>query len=159
MEADDDDIDNHGCATIVVVMAVQEDQAANLQVVQGFLAALSDPDETMETLGRFLHPEVVQEEFPNPVVPRGIRRDLAGLAVAHARGAQVITGQRFEILRSLVAGDQVVVEMVWTGTLKVPYGPLAPGDQMRAHIAAFFELRGGRIVAQRSYDCYEPWSR
>jgi ketosteroid isomerase-like protein len=29
---------------------------------------------------------------------------------------------------------------------------------MRAHIAAFLEFRDGRIVAQRNYDCYEPFA-
>jgi ketosteroid isomerase-like protein len=29
---------------------------------------------------------------------------------------------------------------------------------MRAHIAAFLEFRDGKIVAQRNYDCYEPFA-
>jgi ketosteroid isomerase-like protein len=39
----------------------------------------------------------------------------------------------------------------------VPYGALAPGDDMRAHVAFFIELRGGRIASQREYSCFEPW--
>jgi ketosteroid isomerase-like protein len=133
-------------------------EEANLAIVRGFLAALADREESMTSLGRFLHPEIVQEEFPNPVAPRGMRRDLAALAVAHAKGAQVMAEQRFDVLRSIARGDQVVIEAAWTGTLRVPYGPLRAGDQMRAHLAMFFELRTGRIIAQRNYDCYEPWT-
>jgi ketosteroid isomerase-like protein len=31
------------------------------------------------------------------------------------------------------------------------------GDVMRAHFATFIEFRDGKIVAQRNYDCFEPW--
>ena len=32
----------------------------------------------------------------------------------------------------------------------------ATGDELAAH-AVFFELRDGRIAAQRNYDCFDPW--
>ena len=112
----------------------------------------------MASLGRFLHPEIVQQEFPNAVVPRGITRDLAALAMARVKGAQVITGQRFDILRTVAEGHRVALELDWSGTLQVQYGSLSPGTVMRAHVAAFYDLRDGRIVALRSYDCYEPWA-
>jgi ketosteroid isomerase-like protein len=51
----------------------------------------------------------------------------------------------------------VAVELHWNGTLRVPFGKLEPGAVMRAHIAAFIDVRDGRIAAQRNYDCYEPW--
>jgi ketosteroid isomerase-like protein len=130
----------------------------NLAIVHGYLGAVSDPRETSETLGRFLHPEIIQEEFPNEVAPRGIRRDLAALGIAHAKGARVITNQRYEIRRSVAQGDHVVVELEWSGTLLVAYGPRPAGSVMRAQVAAVFQLRQGRIVAQRNYDCYQPWS-
>jgi ketosteroid isomerase-like protein len=130
----------------------------NLATVHGYLGAVSDPRETIESLGRFLHAEIIQEEFPNEVAPRGIRRDLAALGTAHARGAQVITNQRYDIRRSVAQGDHVVVELEWSGTLQVAYGRRPAGSVMRAHIAAVFQLREGRIVAQRNYDCYRPWS-
>ena len=68
----------------------------------------------------------------------------------------MITGHRYEVVRAMTDGDRVAVEIVWTGTLKVPYGPRPAGSQMRAHVGAFFELRDGRILRQRNYDCYEP---
>jgi ketosteroid isomerase-like protein len=131
--------------------------AQNLAIVRDYLRAVADPRETMATLGRFLDPDVVQEEFPNEVVPRGVRRDLAALQVAHGKGAQVITQQRYEIRHAVAAGDRVAVELEWTGTLQIAFGARPAGSVMRAHVAAFFQLRRGRIVAQRNYDCYEPW--
>ena len=47
--------------------------------------------------------------------------------------------------------------MQWTGTLAVPVGALPVGGQMRARFAQFYELRDGKIVAQRNYDCFDPW--
>jgi ketosteroid isomerase-like protein len=34
---------------------------------------------------------------------------------------------------------------------------LAVAGEMRAHFAVFIELRDGRIVRQRNYDCLEPF--
>jgi ketosteroid isomerase-like protein len=33
----------------------------------------------------------------------------------------------------------------------------AAGGEMRAYFAVFFEFRDGKIVAQRNYDCFDPW--
>jgi ketosteroid isomerase-like protein len=134
------------------------DEADNLAVVRRYLQAVAQPHATLDNLAAFLHPDVIQEELPNLVVPSGIKRDWAALSVARAKGAQVITNQSYEILTSLCRGDRVALEVLWTGTLQVPYGPRPPGSVMRAHMAAFFQLRDGRIVHQRNYDCYQPYA-
>jgi ketosteroid isomerase-like protein len=36
-------------------------------------------------------------------------------------------------------------------------GKLAAGDTMRVFSAIFVEVRDGKIVAQRNYDCVEPF--
>jgi len=41
--------------------------------------------------------------------------------------------------------------------LRQPFDSLPAGGTMRAHVAIFLEFRNGKIVAQRHYDCYEPW--
>jgi hypothetical protein len=33
---------------------------------------------------------------------------------------------------------------------------LAAGTTLRGRFASFLELRNGRIVSQRSYDCFDP---
>src|SRR5262249_6856401 len=98
-----------------------------------------------------------QEEFPNRLLPNGARRDLAGILAAGDRGQQVITGHRYELLSIVVEGDRAAVEFIWSGTLVVPVGPLAVGAVIRGRFASFLEFRDGRIVAQRSYDCFDPW--
>ena len=51
----------------------------------------------------------------------------------------------------------MILEVLWAGTLAIPVGSLAAGDEMRAHFAVFIELRDGRIYRQRNYDCFEPF--
>jgi ketosteroid isomerase-like protein len=51
----------------------------------------------------------------------------------------------------------VVVEALWTGTVGTAAGPFAEGTNIRARFAMFFELRDGKITAQRNYDCFDPW--
>src|SRR4051794_8388915 len=101
----------------------------------------------------FFAPDVVQEEFPNRLVPSGTSRDLAGIREAAGGGRQVMAAQRYEVLTAVAAGDVVALEVRWTGTLAVPFGDLPAGGQMRARIAVFLEFRDGRIARQRNYDC------
>lgn len=131
-------------------------QSANLETVQRYLKAIEN-GATGATLAAFYAPEVVQEEFPNRLVVNGARRDLAALLEGAERGQKVISAQTYEVHNVIEQGNMVALEILWTGTLAIPVGSLAVGDKMRAHFAVFIELRDGKIVAQRNYDCFEPW--
>lgn len=111
----------------------------------------------MQANGRILFPEVIQEEFPNRLVPTGAKRDLAALLDGYERGKKVISSQQYEIKNAMAGANVVALEVLWTGTLAVALGTLPVGGQMRAHFAMFLEFRDGKIVAQRNYDCFEPW--
>ena len=128
----------------------------NLALVRRYLAAVASGT-TGDTLAAFYAPEVVQEEFPNRLMANGARRDLPAILDAAVRGQAVMSAQTFELLNAVAEGDQVAAEIQWTGTLAIPFGALPAGGQMRARFAQFFELRAGRIVAQRNYDCFDPW--
>lgn len=121
----------------------------NLTLACRYLTAL-EAGVTGPRLAEFFAPEVVQEEFPNRLTPNGAKRDLAGLLAGAEQGQKALTQQSFEIRRALASGDQVALEVLWTSTL-------AAGDEMRAHFAVFLDFRDGKIVAQRNYDCFEPW--
>ncbi len=54
-------------------------------------------------------------------------------------------------------GDQVVMEVTWTGTVREAAGPFAAEQTLRARLAIFLTFRDGRIMRQRNYDCYDPW--
>jgi len=127
-----------------------------LELTRRYFAAL-EAGAVGEALAAFYAPEVVQEEFPNRVTPHGARRDLAAILDAAGRGQRVMASQRYEILHAVADGNRVAVEFRWSGTLAVPVASLSAGAVMRGRFACFLEFRAGRIVAQRSYDCFDPW--
>jgi hypothetical protein len=57
-----------------------------------------------------------------------------------------MAAQKYEILSSTASGDNVIVEVQWTGTLRIPLGSLPEGGQMKARSAMFLTFRNGRIV-------------
>jgi ketosteroid isomerase-like protein len=127
-----------------------------LELARRYFTAL-EGGATGEALAAFYAPDVVQEEFPNRLSPLGARRDLARILAAAARGQQVMAAQRFEVLQAVASGDRVAVEFRWAGTLAVPVGSLPAGHEVRGRFVVFMEFQDGRIVAQRNYDCFEPW--
>ncbi len=68
-----------------------------------------------------------------------------------------MSAQRYELLHAVTSGDDVALEVRWTGTLAVPVGGLPTDGEMRARFAVFLEFRDGRIRRQRNYDCFDPW--
>ena len=129
---------------------------ANLETARRYLAAIENAV-PFETLTQFFAPDVIQEEFPNQLVPKGARRDLAALREAGERGRKVVSAQAYEVRNAIASGDSVALEVIWTATLKVPFGSIPEGGTMRAHFGVFLDFRDGKIVAQRNYDCFDPW--
>ncbi|MFF0886821.1 nuclear transport factor 2 family protein [Streptomyces sp. NPDC003456] len=116
------------------------------------VARLAAPEE----LAEFLHPDMTHSQLPNTLFPTGADRDLAETLSASARARTLLAAQSYDVVTAVARGDQVALEIKWSGTLAVGFGELPAGHVLRAHIAAFLDFRDGRIVAQRTYDCYEP---
>ena len=125
-------------------------------IAKTYLAAL-EAGATGDALAAFFTDDVVQEEFPNRLLPAGARRDLAALLDGAVRVQKVMRAQRFELLGAVENGDTVALEVQWTGTVAVALGSLPAGGQMRARFAVFLEFRGDKIARQRNYDCFDPW--
>src|SRR5574341_2013322 len=121
---------------------------SHLEIVKQYLAALEQGVDCNK-LGAFFAPDVVQEEFPNRLVPTGAKRDLAALLDGCERGKRVMSRQQYEIKNALASENFVALEVLWTGTLAIPFGSLPTGGQMRAHFAMFLEFRDSKVVAQR----------
>lgn len=126
----------------------------NLDRTLAFLASFSSPGGPDLTC---YAPDVVQREFPNRLVADGATRDLAALRAGAERGKQVVQGERYEVVNAVAHGDEVALEVIWTARLRVPLGKLAAGDVLRAYLGMFLTWRDGKIVAQRNYDCFEPF--
>jgi ketosteroid isomerase-like protein len=128
----------------------------NLETVRAYFSAI-ERGVAADTLDQFYAPDVVQEEFPNRLMPNGVRRDLQAMRDAAVRGRALMRAQRFELLSIMARDGTVVVEALWTGTVSAAAGPFDENTVLRARFAMFFEFRDGRIVAQRNYDCFDPW--
>lgn len=132
------------------------EEARNLDLVRGYYAALAGDPAALEW-DRWFAREVVQEEFPNRLLPEGTRRDFAGLQEAARRGHALMAEQTFELLNVLASGAKVVVEAEWRGRVSRDAGPFKAGTELRTRFAQVFEFRDGKIVAFRNYDCFYPW--
>jgi ketosteroid isomerase-like protein len=127
----------------------------NLELARQYLKAI-ESGASAEDMTQFFAPEVIVEIFPSKFFPNGSRDNLAGVLAAVERGKKAITSQTYAVRNALSSGDQVALEIDWTGTLAVPFQTIPAGGKMRAHFAAFLQFKNGKIISQRNYDCYEP---
>ncbi len=126
----------------------------NLALARQYLKAI-ESGTSAEEMAQFFAPEVIVEIFPSKFFPTGSRSNFEEIRAAANRGKKVMTSQTYAVRNALASGDQVALEIDWTGTLAVPFQTLPAGGQMRAHFAAFLQFKDGKIISQRNYDCYE----
>lgn len=130
--------------------------SSNRDIATAYIRAL-EAGATGDDVATFFSPDVIVTEFPNRFTPNGATRDLENLRAASERGRKAMQRQRYHIVSMTAEEDRVAIELDWTGTLAVPVGSLPAGGEMRAHVAIVLDFRDGKIVAQRHYDCYEPF--
>lgn len=126
------------------------------RLVRAYISAV-EGGATGEDLARFYHAEVVQDEYPNRLVPAGARRSLDDILAGAESGQQLMARQIFDIHTVTEVGDRVILEMTWTGFLNVPLGMLRGGDSIRARFCQVIEFEDGLIIRQRNYDCFDPF--
>ncbi|PYO47771.1 MAG: nuclear transport factor 2 family protein [Gemmatimonadetes bacterium] len=128
----------------------------NLAIARRYLEAIENGAEA-GALAEFFTEDVVQEEFPNRLSPIGTHRDLKAVLASARKGKQIIRRQRFDVLNSIVDGDNVALEVLWSGLLAAPVDSLPADSELRAHVSIFLEFRDGKICRQHNYDCFDPW--
>jgi len=128
----------------------------NVKIVRSYLAAL-ESGVVGEELASFFTTDAEQIELPNKLNPNGGRSDLASLLRRAEQGQKLLVHQSYVVCSIIEQGSRVAVEARWSAVLALPVGSLSAGQTMSAHFAMFFEIREGRIVSQRNYDCFEPW--
>lgn len=129
---------------------------SNLEIAKQYLAAL-EAGTTGEELASFFTEDVIQEEFPNRLLPQGASRDLSAILEGAERGKQFMQMQRYELVNTLATGQTVILEVKWVAVVGTDVGTLRAGTQLQARLAVFLEFRDGKIWRQRNYDCFEPW--
>ncbi len=112
---------------------------------------------TGDDLAAFYHPDVIQHEFPNRLVPTGAQRELEDILRGAESGARLMERQIYDIHTVTELGDRVILEYTWTGYPREPVGAVRPGEAMRARICQVIEYEDGLIIRQRNYDCFEPF--
>ena len=122
------------------------------EYLQG-VAAMGAP----ETVADFFAPEAVIQEFPNRIAPQGRIRRGAELRAAYEQGRKILQSQSYDVKNIVEAGDEIAVELEWTGILAIPVMNLPAGSEMKAFVAMFLTFRDGKIASQRNYDCYPPF--
>ena len=128
----------------------------NLSIARKYLEALEGGAEG-GALADYFTPDVVQEEYPNRLAPIGAHRDLNGILDAARKGKKTLRAQKFDVMNSIVDGDNVALEVFWSGLLAQPVDTLPADTEMRAHISIWLEFRDGKIAKQRNYDSFDPW--
>lgn len=126
----------------------------NLKKVEHYLKSIENGD--FAYIVNLFSPDAVLEQLPNRIYPNGIRSGVSRMAEAF-EGRKLLSSQSYEIKSCIVEGDKLSIEVLWTGTLALPFGSLSVGSQIRAHSSMFFQFKDGKIVSQRNYDCFEPW--
>ncbi len=130
-------------------------QTSNLETAKRYMetvAALHSPD----AVAAFYAPDIEFREFPNRIAPAGRVRRAASLREAFQQGQKLLASQRYDVKHAVECGDEVAMEVEWTGVLAVPVQNLPAGARMQAFIGMFLTFRDGKIVSQRNYDCYPP---
>ena len=130
--------------------------SSNVSRVHEYLQALASLG-PYETVADFYTADVTIKEFPNRIAPHGRIRRLSDIRAAYERGREILKSQSYRVHRILEVGDELAVELEWTGILAVPVMSLPTGSEMTAFVAMFLTFRNGKIAAQRNYDCYAPF--
>lgn len=137
-------------------MTTHERSSANLATARRYLEIL-ERDPSAPELHALFDPEFVFHERPNRLNPNG--RTLRGdeLRALTSKAKQILIEQHYEIVHALAVGDEVALEVDWTGRFNIGFASTAAGQPIRAKLGLFLTFRAGKLVSQRNYDCYEPF--
>jgi ketosteroid isomerase-like protein len=129
--------------------------SVNVELAREYLRAVESMGAS-ENVARFFANEIEFHEYPNRIAPNGRVRRRADLRAAYGQARKLLSSQRYEVRRVIENGDEVAVELEWTGVLAMPLAAmnLPAGHEMKAFVAMFLTFRDGKIVSQRNYDCY-----
>lgn len=124
-----------------------------LECVLGFIRTV-EAGGGPEQLRPFLSEDFKLTEWPHALAKTGSTRNLAEALDGAEQGRNVVSDQRFDVVRSTCEGGRVVLEMNWSARILLDLPYWNAGDTMRARTTAVFEVQDGKIRSQDSYDCY-----
>jgi ketosteroid isomerase-like protein len=128
---------------------------SNLDKARRYLKAIEDGDPSF--IADVFAADACVDQMPNRIYPKGLRANVSQMAEGFEKGRKIFARQTYKITSEVVSDNVVALEVLWTGKLAITFGALAAGSEMRCRSAMFMEFRDGKIVAQRNYDCFDPW--
>lgn len=131
-------------------------QSDLLQITRAYLNALEE-GKSWDELSVYYAETVEQIEYPNRLLDKGTTRNLTDLKEAFLRGKQVLLSQTYDIQKAYVVGNTVILETLWKARAAISICQTPPGEEMKAYFAQFIEFEDGKIIRQRTYDCFEPF--
>jgi ketosteroid isomerase-like protein len=130
-------------------------EQTNIETARRYLAAV-EGGATGDALAAFYNPRRRAGGLPNRFMPNGARRDLAAIRDAADRGQKAMVKQRYDVRSVLADGDRVVLEVLWVGTLAVPFGSTPAGARC-GRTSPCSSTSATQDRRQRNYDCFEPF--
>lgn len=112
-------------------------------IIQNYLDAYDRKD--VAALAACVADDVVFENVSNAGQGMTIRGPAAFIALAE-RSAGMFTTRRQTIRNAVVAGDQVALEVDWTGTPAIDLGPMKAGEPVAMRGASFMTIADGRLT-------------
>src|SRR5215469_361390 len=112
------------------------DCAKNLEAARAYLRAIATGADAVS----FFAPDAQAKWHPHKLAPNGMTADLTAMRAASDRGKKLMVSQSYEVRNALAEGDQVAMEIDWTGVLALPFETIPAGGEMRAHFAMFLRF-------------------
>lgn len=127
---------------------------SNVEFIRRYFDAI-EAGATPEEMAAFYAPDLILEDFPSPLFPRGARRELAQVLEASKLENRTMRSQRYEIVHAISEGDEIALEVRWSGVLAAAAGSQPLGSSVTARFAIFIRLARGKIARQRNYGCFD----
>jgi ketosteroid isomerase-like protein len=137
---------------------LSEGERQNLEVAKRYIELVGSPATRTEDLKIMLDPSVVWREMPNLFAPRGRTSDYATALASFGKGREYLPEQTYTLRHAMASEDTVALEIDWAGEVAKAIGPFPAGARLSARVAIFLRFRGGKIVSQTDYLCYDPVS-
>jgi len=131
---------------------------SNFEAARRYLDDLSSAAPADEVRRAFAEAATLQE-FPHRFLNAAVTRDLRGILAARARALARFKSQRYDLTGATGGGSQVAMEVRFRGTVGSTGDGFTEGQDLEARLAIFLKFAAGKIVRQRTYSCFEPWSR
>ncbi|TGE12612.1 nuclear transport factor 2 family protein [Hymenobacter elongatus] len=129
-----------------------------LQAVTKFLSLSESLETDPAAYAQVLHPDVEQIEYPNLLNRTLQRRSFQDILDNIRAGRELLVEPHVELHRSQVCADgSVMVEAHWRATITSDIGPLVRGQLLAAQFCMIFELKDGKIIQQRTYNCFDSF--